>query len=181
MEHLKLNARFDKCFCDLLEYSELYCARSECGGTAPHMIVHGIDGVGRFEEYELCLEADEELYVEFLLCISIRITSSAHILADTMHHSKYFKIRFKFVLGHRGTSSRPPIDAFSSKNPNTDACPGVYPHSLRLERSTATRYSPSAENPSASLVRTKPNMALGTVTPGRDDSRSLLKWETVSI
>ena len=137
MEILKLDAGCGKCVCDLLKYFELRRARSERCSTATPPVVRDLKGVGRLEECELCLEADEELYVEDLFCISVMSSGlrQQHCALGCM----YFRILFKFVLGHSGTSSRPPIGAFSSKNPNREACPGAYPHSLKLERSITTR------------------------------------------
>ena len=71
MEILKLDAGFGKCVCDLLEYLELRRARSERGSSAASGVVHDLEGVGRLEKCELCFEADEELYVEDLFCISV--------------------------------------------------------------------------------------------------------------
>ena len=137
MEILKLDAGFGKCLCDLLEYFELRRSRLERASTAAATVVYNNEGIGRFEESKLCLEADKELGAEFLLRISNCITSSAFHIPRVDH--THFKILFKFVLGHNGTSSRPSIDAFSWKNPNRDACSGAYPHSLRLERSITMR------------------------------------------
>ena len=79
MRHLKLDAGLCKRVCNLLEYLGLRCSCFERRHPGPTVIVHDLNRISRLKEYKLCLETNEELYVEFLFRISIRIASLANI------------------------------------------------------------------------------------------------------